>query len=54
MRQSVAPDDMLAIVLYGGRTSLIVGVFVTVIAMGMAIALGLLSGFYRRLEYGGS
>jgi peptide/nickel transport system permease protein len=42
--------DMLAIVLYGGRTSLIVGVFVTVIAMGMAIALGLLSGFYRRLD----
>ncbi|WP_246731622.1 ABC transporter permease [Methylocapsa sp. S129] len=42
--------DMLAIVLYGGRTSLIVGFFVTAIAMSVAIALGLLSGFYRRID----
>ena len=42
--------DMFAIVLYGGRTSLIVGVFVTAIAMTAAITLGLLSGFYRRVD----
>jgi peptide/nickel transport system permease protein len=42
--------DMFAIVLYGGRTSLIVGLFVTAIAMVAAIALGLLSGFYRRVD----
>jgi len=42
----------LAIVLYGGRTSLIVGFFVTAIAMSAAIALGLLSGFYRRVDAG--
>jgi peptide/nickel transport system permease protein len=42
--------DMLAIVLYGGRTSLTVGVLVTTIAMAVAIALGLLSGFYRRVD----
>ncbi len=42
--------DMFAIVLYGGRTSLIVGVTVTAIAMVAAIALGLISGFYRRVD----
>ena len=42
--------DMFATVLFGGRTSLIVGFLVTAIAMGAAIALGLLSGFYRRLD----
>jgi peptide/nickel transport system permease protein len=38
--------DMFAIVLYGGRTSLIVGAAVTGVAMGAAILLGLISGFY--------
>ncbi len=42
--------DMLAIVLYGGRTSLVVGFLVTAIGMGAAIPLGLLSGFYRRVD----
>jgi peptide/nickel transport system permease protein len=42
--------DMFAIVLFGGRTSLIVGGLVTVIAMGVAITLGLISGFYRRVD----
>ena len=42
--------DMFAIVLYGGRTSLVVGAVVTAAAMAAAIALGLLSGFYRRID----
>lgn len=42
--------DMFAIVLFGGRTSLLVGGSVTAIAMGAAIVLGLLSGFYRGLD----
>ena len=42
--------DMFAIVLFGGRTSLIVGACVTAIAMGAAIALGLLAGFYRMVD----
>jgi peptide/nickel transport system permease protein len=42
--------DMFAIVLYGGRTSLIVGAAVTTVAMGAAIALGLASGFYRPID----
>ena len=42
--------DMFAIVLFGGRTSLIVGGAVTAIAMGTAILLGLLSGFYRGVD----
>jgi peptide/nickel transport system permease protein len=42
--------DMFAIVLFGGRTSLIVGGLVTMIAMGAAILLGLLSGFYRGVD----
>ena len=42
--------DIFAIVLYGGRTSLIVGALVTAIAMGAAIVLGLVAGFYRRVD----
>ena len=42
--------DMLALVLYGGRTSLLVGTLVTVLSMAAAIALGLWAGFYRRVD----
>lgn len=42
--------DIFAIVLYGGRTSLLVGAVVTAIAMGFAIVLGLMVGFYRRVD----
>ena len=42
--------DIFAIVLYGGRTSLLVGALVTAIAMGLAIVLGLVAGFYRRVD----
>ena len=42
--------DMLGLVLFGGRTSLRVGVVVSVLAMGIAIVLGLLPGFFRRLD----
>ena len=42
--------DVFAIVLYGGRTSLLVGALVTAVAMGVAIVLGLLAGFYRPVD----
>lgn len=42
--------DMFAIVLHGARTSLLVGLLVTVFSMAVAILLGLLSGFYRRVD----
>jgi peptide/nickel transport system permease protein len=42
--------DIFAIVLYGGRTSLLVGALVTLIAMGVAVFLGLIAGFYRRVD----
>jgi peptide/nickel transport system permease protein len=42
--------DMFAIVLHGSRTSLMVGLLVTVFSMTVAILLGLLSGFYRRVD----
>lgn len=42
--------DMFALVLFGGRTSLLVGVVVTSISMSVAIALGLFAGFYRRVD----
>jgi peptide/nickel transport system permease protein len=42
--------DMLALVLFGGRTSLMVGCLVTSIAMSIAIVLGLVAGFYRRVD----
>jgi peptide/nickel transport system permease protein len=42
--------DIFAIVLYGGRTSLLVGALVTLLAMGVAIVLGLVAGFYRRVD----
>src|SRR5690606_36072570 len=41
---------MFAIVLHGARTSLLVGLLVTVFSMAVAILLGLLSGFYRRVD----
>ena len=42
--------DVLALVLYGARTSLLVGTLVTAVSMAAAIALGLLAGFYRRVD----
>jgi peptide/nickel transport system permease protein len=42
--------DMFAIVLHGARTSLLVGLVVTAASMALAILLGLLSGFYRRVD----
>lgn len=42
--------DMFNMVLHGGRTSLYVGLVVTAISMSVAVVLGLLSGFYRRLD----
>ena len=42
--------DMFKIVLFGGRTSLLVGLVVTLASMSVAIPLGLLSGYYRRVD----
>lgn len=42
--------DVFAMVLHGARTSLFVGLVVTVASMSVATLLGLLSGFYRRLD----
>ena len=42
--------DMFALVLFGGRTSLMVGFLVTAISMSVAIVLGLAAGFYRRVD----
>ena len=42
--------DVFKIVLHGGRTSLFVGLVVTVCSMSVAILLGLLSGFYRKVD----
>jgi len=42
--------DILAIILYGGRTSLLVGALVTLFAMAVAILLGTLAGFYRAVD----
>ncbi|MBV9491977.1 MAG: ABC transporter permease [Verrucomicrobia bacterium] len=42
--------DVFALVLYGGRTSLVVGSLVTAASMTIAILFGLASGFYRRLD----
>src|SRR4051794_40101369 len=42
--------DMFALVLFGGRTSLLVGLLVTSISMSVAITLGLAAGFYRRVD----
>lgn len=40
--------DMLARVLYGGRTSLVMGVVPILIAAGFGAALGLIAGYYGR------
>lgn len=42
--------DLFAIVLYGARTSLAVGICVTTLSMSIAIVLGLLSGFYAKVD----
>ena len=42
--------DMFKQVMWGGRTSLLVGLVVTSISMSIAIVLGSLSGFYRHVD----
>ncbi|CAN7657033.1 ABC transporter permease [Neorhizobium sp. LjRoot104] len=42
--------DMFKMVLHGSRTSLLVGLVVTTISMSMAIVLGVVSGFYRKVD----
>ncbi len=42
--------DMFKMVMWGGRTSLLVGLVVTAISMSIAIALGSISGFYRQVD----
>ena len=42
--------DMFKMVLHGGRTSLFVGLVVTVISMSIAVVLGAISGFYRQVD----
>lgn len=42
--------DMFKIVLYGGRTSLLVGLVVTVFSVGLATLLGLVSGYFRGVD----
>lgn len=42
--------DLFKTTLYGGRTSLFVGFAVTAISMGVAILLGLISGFFRTVD----
>ena len=42
--------DMFRMVLHGGRTSLFVGLVVTVISMSVAVMLGAISGFYRQVD----
>ncbi|WP_171181474.1 ABC transporter permease [Ruegeria sp. HKCCD8929] len=42
--------DMFKIVLHGGKTSLLVGAVVTIISMTVATVLGLLAGYYRRVD----
>jgi peptide/nickel transport system permease protein len=42
--------DMLALVLFGARTSFPVGGLVTISAVSVAVVLGLIAGFYRRVD----
>jgi peptide/nickel transport system permease protein len=42
--------DVFKIVLHGGRTSLFVGLMVTALSMSTAILLGLVSGFFHRVD----
>lgn len=42
--------DMFKMVLHGSRTSLLVGLVVTAISMSVAIVLGILSGFFHRVD----
>lgn len=42
--------DVFALVVHGARTSLFIGLAVTVISMSVATVLGLLSGFYERVD----
>lgn len=42
--------DMFKMVLHGSRTSLLVGLVVTLVSMSVAIVLGVISGFYRKVD----
>lgn len=42
--------DMFKMVVHGARTSLLVGLIVTVISMSVAVILGAISGFYRQVD----
>lgn len=42
--------DMFKMVVHGARTSLLVGLAVTVISMSVAVVLGAISGFYRQVD----
>ena len=42
--------DVWSRVIYGGRVSLIVGAAVAVISMGVGLAIGLVSGYLRRVD----
>ena len=42
--------DMFRMVLHGSRTSLLVGLVVTLVSMSVAIVLGVISGFYRKVD----
>lgn len=42
--------DMFSMVLHGGRTSLLVGLIVTLVSMSIAVVLGAISGFYRQVD----
>ncbi|AQZ49832.1 ABC transporter permease [Martelella mediterranea] len=42
--------DMFKMVLYGGRTSLLVGLIVTAISMSVAVIFGAISGFYQKVD----
>ena len=41
--------DLFARLIYGGRTSLMVGVVSTLISLGIGVPLGLIAGYYKKL-----
>ncbi|MCS6758336.1 MAG: hypothetical protein MO852_04085, partial [Candidatus Devosia euplotis] len=42
--------DIFSMVMHGGRTSLLVGLIVTLVSMSVAVVLGAISGFYRQVD----
>lgn len=42
--------DVYSRTLYGGRISLLVGVTVSLVSLALGVAIGLVSGYYRRLD----